>query len=258
MDPYIEMDQWQEFHVNMIVEIQRQLVPQLLPKYVARVERRVYTEHLFDEVEVYQPDVEIVRATSKVRRPAHSAAAVAELEPRMYAAPAPHERSEPFLKIIDRSSGQLIALIEFLSPTNKAPGSDGCHAYHEKRDETLRSQTHLVEIDLLRSGTRLPTIEPLDPTTDYCVFLHRAPRRFRSPRRFQVEVYEWPLRHTLPPIPIPLAASEADARLDLQRTFSSVYDGAGYAAFVNYDVTLRPPLRKADASWARQMLSRRT
>jgi hypothetical protein len=250
MDPYIEADQWQEFHVQMVVEIQRHLVPKLLPKYVARVERRVYTEHSFDEVEVFQPDVEIVKATTRVRRrPQPSAIAI--LEPHIYAAPFPHERSEPFLKIVDRESGQLIALIEFLSPSNKTPGSDGYRAYHEKRDETLKSPTHLVEIDLLRGGTRLPTVESLHPTTDYCVFVHRAPRRF------QVEVYEWPLRQPLPAVPIPLAKGDDDARLDLQKAFVSVYENAGYEAFLRYDKTLKPPLRREDAVWAKRLVAGR-
>ena len=251
MDPYIEMDQWQEFHVNMVVEIQRQLVPLLLPKYVARVERRIYTEHSFDEVEVIQPDVEIVKARTRASRRSDGATAVADLEPRIYAAPVPHERSEPYLKIVDRVAGQLVTLIEFLSPSNKARGSDGYRAYYEKREEVLQSSIHFVEIDLLRGGVRLPTVKPLAASTDYCVFVHRAPRRS------QVEVYEWPLRHALPVIRVPLLKSDNDVRLDLQQTFVNVYDGAGYEAFVNYDATLKPPLKKEDAVWARKLLARR-
>lgn len=251
MDPYIEADQWQEFHVQMVVEIQRQLVPLLLPKYVARVERRVYTETVFDEVELFQPDVEIVKSANRTRRRPTQASAAAVLEPRIYPAPFPHERSEPFLRIVDRASGQLIALIEFLSPSNKSKGSDGYWAYHEKREETLKTQTHLMEIDLLRGGTRLPTAEPLDSTTDYCVFVSRAPRRS------QVEVYEWPLRQPLPIVRIPLAGDDSDVALDLKRVFLSVYDSAGYDAFIRYDRPLKPPLRKEDVSWARKVVASR-
>lgn len=248
MDPYVEAGQWQEFHVQMVVEMQRQLVPLLLPKYVARVERRVYTESVFDEIELFQPDVEIVRSSTRVRRRPKSASAVATLEPRIYAAPLPHERSEPFLRIIDVDSGELITLIEFLSPSNKSQGSDGYRAYYEKREETLRTHTHLVEIDLLRGGSRLPTAEPLDPSTDYCVFVSRAPHRFR------VEVYEWPLRQPLPVVPIPLARGDADVLLDLQRVFASVYEFAGYAAFLRYDKILKPRLRKEDIAWAKKLV----
>ncbi|HEX5104883.1 MAG TPA: DUF4058 family protein [Pirellulaceae bacterium] len=252
MDPFIEMDQWQEFHVNMVVEIQRQLVPLLSPKYVARVERRVYTEHLFDEVEIIQPDVEIVRASAKrsKKEPAGAAAAVAEVEPRLYAVPVPHQRSEPFVKIIDRGTGQVVTLIEFLSPGNKARGSDGFRAYYEKREEVLQSSIHLVEIDLLRGGTRLPTIDPLQETTDYCVFINRAPKRHHA------EVVEWPLRHPLPAFPLPLGAADRDLRFDLQRTFASVFDGAGYERFIDYRVTLKPPLHKDDMGWVRKLISK--
>jgi hypothetical protein len=250
MDPFIEMDQWQEFHVNMIVEIQRQLVPLLVPKYIPRVERRVYTEHMFDEVEIFQPDVEIVKSAParKTSDRPQASAAVAEIEPREYAIPLPHERGEPLIRIVDRGTGQLVTLIEFLSPSTKARGSDGFKAYFEKREEVLLGGLNLVEIDLLRRGSRLPTVTPLEPTTDYCVFVHRAARRGHA------KVYEWPLAHPLPAIRVPLAGRDEDVVLDLQRTFTRVFDEAGYEAFVRYDVPLRPPLRTEDVAWVQAIV----
>ena len=251
MDPYIEMDQWQEFHVNMVVEIQRHLIPLLLPDYVARVERRIYTERLFEEVEIIQPDVEIAKATKRrARKSQASATAVAEIEPRVYSTPHLTERREPFIKVVDRGTGTLVALIEFLSPSNKSQGSEGYVAYHEKRDDVLRSNVNLVEIDLLRGGRRLPTVEPLDPSTDYCVFVHRAPHRGR------VEVYEWPLEQPLPTIPVPLTRDH-QVLLDLGRVFATVYDAAGFYAFVRHDVALKPPLRKEQSAWAKRIIPSR-
>jgi hypothetical protein len=45
MDSRIEEQLWHDFHPNMIVSIQSWLMPQLLPKYAAQIEERVYVEH---------------------------------------------------------------------------------------------------------------------------------------------------------------------------------------------------------------------
>src|SRR5207244_2356124 len=97
----------------------------------------------------------------------------------------------------------------------------------EKRDELLQSSSHLVELDLLRGGERLPTVEPL-PAGDHYAFVSRAPARPK------VAVYAWPLRHPLPAIPIPLAGGDPDAFLDLQAAFTSAYDRALYSYSLDY------------------------
>ena len=45
MDPFIESDEWTDFHVSFLVELGRILVPQVRPKYLVRRGRRVYVEH---------------------------------------------------------------------------------------------------------------------------------------------------------------------------------------------------------------------
>lgn len=52
-------------------------------------------------------------------------------------------------------------MIEILSPGNKRPSSDGRKEYLLKREEIVGSETHLVELDFLRGGLRLPTMDPL-------------------------------------------------------------------------------------------------
>ena len=46
----------------------------------------------------------------------------------------------------------VVTVIEILSPTNKVAGSRGRESYETKRQEVMRSPSHLVEIDLLRRG----------------------------------------------------------------------------------------------------------
>ena len=62
-------------------------------------------------------------------------------------------------------------MIELLSPANKQPGSDR-EQYIHKRRQLLCSQTHLVELDLLRGGPRMP-VEEL-PACDYYALVSRA------------------------------------------------------------------------------------
>jgi len=68
----------------------------------------------------------------------------------------PEEVWEPFIEILDLiQSGQVITVIEVLSPANKTLGG-GHELYRRKQEEVLASETHLVEIDLLRQG--VPTL----------------------------------------------------------------------------------------------------
>ncbi|WP_425618007.1 DUF4058 family protein [Anatilimnocola sp. NA78] len=250
MDPFIEMDEWQEFHSGMIAQFHRQLAKAVAPRYLARMERRVYLERTFDDPTLRQPDIHIAHASRKTapRKPVANSS-LATIEPRVYEVPLPVEHSELYLVIKDRKNREIVTVIELLSPTNKAVGTDGRREYLTKRDELLQRKVNLVEIDLLRVGSRPATTKPLEPKTDFCVFVHRLELRPK------VLVYEWSIRDPLPPIPIPLAAGDADVPLHLQEAFTEFYDVAQYAIALDYGESLQPPLRKADATWARRCVS---
>jgi len=80
---------------------------------------------------------------------------------------------ENYLVIRHLGSGEVVTVIELLSPSNKCTGSEGRKAYLAKREEILSSRTNLVELDLLRGGARLPTVQPLPPG-DYFAFVCRS------------------------------------------------------------------------------------
>jgi hypothetical protein len=249
MDPYIEMEEWQEFHVAMITEIWRQLSPLVMPKYFARVERRVFLERHFDDPTQFQPDVQISRR-HKARKAVHTASgSVATIEPLEFVVPMPEEHREPYVILKNRRSREIVTVIELLSPTNKAAGSVGHREYSDKREQLLQSHVNLVEIDLLRKGIRPSTARPLPAWTDYCAFVHRQVKRPRA------EVYPWTIRDPLPTIPVPLANGDPDVPLDLERAFHTVYDLAGYQLEIEYRAPPTPPLRKNDQSWLKQVLS---
>ena len=59
-----------------------------------------------------------------------------------------------------------------LSPFNKRPG-EGREDYLRKRRLILQSEVHLVELDLLRDGERVPMGKPLPPA-DYYAIISRS------------------------------------------------------------------------------------
>ena len=132
-------------------------------------------------------------------------------------------------------------MIEVLSPTNKVGEAQG--KYLQRRRATIRRRLHLVELDLLLRGERLPMGGPLPPG-DFYALVSRAEERPES------NVYAWTIRDPLPTIPIPLAPPDADVRLDLARSFTTAYDRGRYPTLIDYDgppATLRKP---ADRAWA--------
>ncbi len=248
MDPFIEGYEWEDFHSRLITAISDALVPDLRPDYLVRTERRVYVEHPFDDPQLIRPDLTVVRhARRRTARRSGTASATAVLEPVECTFPGPIEVREKYLVIRKMNSSEVVTVIEILSPANKREGSEGREAYLLKRDEILQSKTNLVELDLLRGGSRLPTIESL-PEGDYYAFVCRAKRRLHA------DVYAWPLPHRLPTIPIPLSPGDREASLDLQAVFDGLYDRAGYDYSLDYRRPITPPADKATAKWVREVL----
>jgi hypothetical protein len=155
------------------------------------------------------------------------------------------EERHSYLSIRDREGDEAITIIELLSPSNKNLGADRTD-YLKKRREFFAAGLHLVEIDLLRGGPRLPLIDI--PTCDYLVAVSRANERPR--------VGLWPIgiREALPKIPIPLRGPDPDASLDLQEILNRVYDSARYEPLL-YRQSPQPALNPADAAWAESIIN---
>jgi hypothetical protein len=250
MDPFIESHIWEDFHHALIEVMRESLIPHTRPRYVVRVEERVYVEHTLSSGSMFiRPDVTVLeRAGSEgTLESTEPMATSAVVTPIIRHLPVPEQVHEAFLTIRERETMEVVTVIAVLSPGNKRAGSDGRREYLRKREEVLLSATHLVELDLLRGGECLPTLEPLPPG-DYYTFI------CRGQRRFQAEVYAWSLRQPLPPVPIPLARADPDIVLDLQAMFTTVYDRAGYDYSLNYRHALMPPLSDADQAWAQRLL----
>ena len=230
MNPYLEdPDIWEDFHANLATEIQAQLTPSLRPRYVAALMPRVtYDEVVIQEARAIKPDVGVLQVSEYPVKGAVSAIA-----------PAPLVASAAFevpvrlhsIEIRETQTGLLVTAIEILSPVNKRPGHEAFESYQRKRRDVMRSEAHLLEIDLLRTGSRFPVVTPL-PDAPYFIFLSRAGRRSK------VEI--WPLRiqDPIPMIPVPLREPDPDVPLDLNQAIHTIYDRLAYDLRIDYT---RPP-----------------
>lgn len=249
MNPYFEQaDVWPDFHNEFLTCLRHELAPLIRPKYIIQLEKHVYIHDLPPEPRRFlgRPDVSVIRS----RSPGVGLADLGVLEvTAAIEIPMPDQDIErvSFLELRDRQNRDLVAVIELLSPSNKRPGEDR-QQYLTKRREILRSDAHLVEIDLLRGWPPMP---PEDrPAGDYSVLISRAGRRhvaeFRPIR----------LRDRLPVIPIPLRDPDPDGRVDLQAVLHRAYDGPAYEDFI-YEGSPEPPLSAEDAEWASGLVPRR-
>ncbi|MBC8871573.1 MAG: DUF4058 family protein [Planctomycetes bacterium] len=250
MDPFLEGEEWEDFHTTFNTVIRETLSPQVEPRYIVRVGRRVYVEHPTDEQDQPRRADVAVLLTGAGGTPveASTASVVTATAPVECLLPMLEETRETYLVIRERETREVVTVIETLSPGNKRPASDGRREYLTKRDEVLRSQAHLVEIDLLRGGQRLPMNSPL-PQGDYYAIVSRQERRPRG------RIYAWTIRNRLSGIPIPLKKGDPDVTLDLQTVFSTVYDRARYELSINYDIPLSPALNDSDAAWLVELLA---
>lgn len=259
MDPYIEMFEWEDFHTTFLTILREELTDKLPAGYAARIERRSYVEldveyapfePFLPTVQTIIPDLALTQTGRDLEHEAGSGVVVMELaEPVHQRLPQRIERREIYLEIRDVQARTIITALEMLSPTNKRAGTEGGRIYAEKRLSVLASQSHFVEIDLLRGGQRILLAEPgLPADHDYYAFVSRAERRP------QIELYSWKFKDRLPCIPIPLKPEHGAVPLDLQRALTLAYDRARYQNTLDYRRPLVPPARPGDDDWLRPLL----
>ena len=251
MDPYLERaGMWEEVHTRLIVAMADALGPHVRPKYRVGVEQRTYLALLTpDEYErVGKPDV-LVSASRRQEPLAQATATAVSITPRIAQLPMPEEITERYLEVRDVVTGEVITIIELLSPTNKLT-REGRRQYVRKRLQVLGSATHFIEIDLLRAGEPFPfKVIDDDAQSDYRMIVSRAQDRP------QAAVYLFTIRDPIPDIPVPLQPGDAEPSLALNHLLHDVYDRAGYDLTLDYQQSPPPPpMREQDLRWVKQLL----
>lgn len=248
MDPYLESPAiFPGLHNRLIALLGEALQAVLPAPYFAEIGERAWVEVSGRFIE---PDASVLH-----RRRGDEGGGVAAAPARNVpiVVTVPHdERREPFLEI--RTAGdegeRLVTAVEILSPSNKTPGERGRELYLRKQREILDSQTHLIEIDLLRGG-RHTTAVPLDRLREavgpceYHVSIHRADR-FE-----EFLIYPIRLPDPLPEIAVPLLPGDPDVAVDLQKLLDRAYDVGPYRRRLRYhETTPIPPLPEEYRDWA--------
>lgn len=244
MDPYLEQpDVWEDFHSRYIVHVGDQLAARVGSNYAVKVEECLSLHELSaaERRFIGRADLGINRRGEK-----RSGVAVMETSPAtmQLELPAVEIVRERFLEIVDRRERRVVTVIEMLSPTNKRTGSDR-DDYLAKRRNVLATGTHLVELDLLRGGSRPEP--PQLPSCDYAVIVSRYEQRPK------VDIWTIGLRERLPLIPIPLSLPDPDIALDIKAVLDHTYDLANYRNYL-YENPPTPPLVPNDSAWAQALI----
>jgi hypothetical protein len=239
MDPYLERpDRWSGVHAGLSAVLREILTRRVAPGFFVDSEDNVYILDTRDPGRsAVRPDVYLVDAGQS----AGSARALGRAAaPMLLDLPAEVEVRAPYLRIVDTANRQVVTTIEVLSLVNKVLGSAGLRDFLHKPTQVLRSDTHWLEIDLLRAGARLADVPQ---SGAYVVLLHRAGSS-------RLEGWVAGLRDWLPTIGVPLRPPLADVVVDLQEVFESVYDRYRYDAAIDCDDDPpEPALQQAETLW---------
>jgi hypothetical protein len=259
MDPFIEAcGLWGDFHYDLIAEIKHALAKIAPERYLVRTQERSYivlVEESGKESHAFLPEVSVTtkrrhRGGKKKSGPlvAEPTSAVGPLTMRAFVR---EEFREAFVEIYEADPEQrLVTSIEVLSPSNKCPYTPGSDLYLRKRQSHMLGGVHLVEIDLLRGGQRMPMLDAW-PKTAYTLLVARANRDGYC------QVWPATCQQPLPMIPVPLAKSDPDMPLELQPLIAAIYQRSRYERSIDYSRSLTPPLdREERACLDRHLQSR--
>ena len=253
-DPYLEQH-WGDVHNSLAIYARNALQGHLPGDLRARTEERVYVEYGDNETREIVPDVSVIERPNSGTTPSGGAGA-AVLAPDTVATPIMeplevviHEpNTESFVQIREKGGGRLITVIEFISPSNKIPGT-GRDLYQRKQRELDEADVHLVEIDFVRAASAHRVFDHPAPIRDHCRHLLMAHTR----KGYQHRLYAFSLRERLGALPIPLRYDEPEITLDLQSLVYQCYRDGAYDD-IDYGREPVPPLDPDNAAWADALL----
>ncbi len=252
MDPFLE-DRviFPDLHDRLTNHISEALQSQLPAPYFAAMASYTWIEV---DNRYVMPDVNVLhRNGGGESEPAQATATMAvKTRTSPVVVHVPHdERKHSYVEICTPAEGgRLVAVIEVLSPSNKAAGELSRELYLRKQREIVYSNSHLIEIDLLRGGEHstavpLERLQNLVGEFDYHVCLHRADETE------DYFVYPFLLTQPLPEIAVPLLPGDGEVALDLQAVFERCYSAGAYRRRVTYDPKFVPApiLSEARQAW---------
>lgn len=250
MNPYLEHPElWLAVHSRLIVAIADDPADMLSQDYPIEIEKRTYWHNeIGDDVLIDIPDVSLLNriSTSVDAGKSITSAELPSIQPTKIILTTPEEVTERYLEIREVKTGKVITAIEILSPKNKKTG-EGKEADLRKRRQVLQTETHLIEIDLLRINPSFLYHQTL--TSDYRILISR------SHDRPDAVLYSFSVCDGIPDIPILLRLNESEPILDLQTILHQIYQRGRYDPTIDYDRLPKPALSEADQEWARRIIN---
>ena len=247
MDPYLEHPGlWPDVHQRLIVAIANAMAPVLRPHYRVAIEQRVYIANLEGLFFLGRPDVSVMGTKPPIGPTTGTPASTAVAEPVTVEIPLPDRLREGYLEVREVATGEVVTVLELLSPTNKHSG-EGRRLYEEKRLQVLGTRTHLVEVDLLRGGEPM-TMWGNGHGRHYRILVSRSERRPRA------DLYAFNLPQPIPSFLLPLRKGDEEPPVDIGTLLHALYDRASYDLAVNYAAEPVPPLEGDTAAWVDELL----
>jgi hypothetical protein len=246
MDPYLEHPAlWPDVHNSLIAAIRDSLSPRVAPRYVVRLEERTYVAEPWGLELLGRPDAVVVDAETPSRagpQEGRRRAGGTTVEVVV-----PDEVRETWLEVRATGTAEVVTVLEVLFPTNKLAG-EGRRRYEEKRLRILGSRTHLVEIDLARTGPPM-SFRGATEIGDYRILVSRGDRRPTA------TLHAFTVREPVPVFEVPLRGSETGPDLDVGTILEEVYDRARYDLSIDYGADPVPPLaHEEDRVWLDERL----
>ncbi len=257
MNPYLENpDLWPEVHHRLITAIAIAIEPNLSMQYRVAIEKRTYTVDDKESI-VIIPDVAVTSdMMKKTASNSFSQTQTAvmtlppktetEFEPITVKLPVPMQVREGYLEIRDIPYGEVVTVIELISPPNKTT-TQGRKTYEKKREIVLKNGVNLVEIDLIRKGKPMSILTKVQKT-DYRILVVKGNHLPLA------ELYAFGVREKIPLFPIPLRREDQEPILNIYSLLINVYNQARLDFYLDYEQNPVPPLRKEDTEWMDNLL----
>lgn len=245
MNPWLEGYMWPDVHHDLASTIRFLIAPLIAPKYVARLDiATILDNDPESEIGITYPDVEILQNRNIVREPV-TAYGLTMTEPNIITTyKLPIEVRTAVVEIRDTANNKLITAIEILSPVNKR--NPNLINYRNKISDLHTSGVHVLEIDLLRRGTR--PFNYKKNTGSYQMMLLRA-------KTNKAAIWTVAIQDKLPILPIPLMAPDSDVLLDLGKALDIVFERGLYHLSIDYTEKPAPPaFIEQDWDWIQQVV----
>ena len=248
MDPYLEHpDLWPCVHPQLVSALAKLLQQKVSERYSVLIRKRVYR--------VSGEDSLVVGQLSHNHSSNHSVGANGSLRSSQQPIPTyiavPQTIQEDYIEIVDGQVGKTVTIIEILTPQKKRPGR-GRENYEQRCEAIFGSDTHFVEIDLLRGWEPISAYAPNN--VDYRVLVSRSDQRPKA------DLYAWQVNAPIPLLTLPLSCPKDDAdaqaycTVDLKQALDDACGECVRDFSIDYERPPIPPLPPETDRWLTNLL----